>query len=264
MFSESLVTRPTTVSRMKIASRPRKADFFLALALLLPFVVTLVRLLLEPSSFAIQGDRAIVDIDVRAAAHGHQLLGMYSRFEWNHPGPLYFYLLAPFIAAWDNPLSLSIGALVLNLLWTSLLVLMVRVWHGVDAAGAAGVAVLLACLTLGSSYLADPWPPYAMVLPMLVLLVSSASVVRTPSALPVMVLSGSMVAQTHVSGLPVFVVVALTAVTVGVVVHRHELRRLVVRGFVPALALLVVTWAVPLHEELRSGPGNITALWNYV
>ena len=48
---------------------------------------------------AFGGDAAALEFGTWHAARGHQLLGAYSRFGWNHPGPAFFYLAAPLYEA---------------------------------------------------------------------------------------------------------------------------------------------------------------------
>ena len=64
------------------------------------------------------------------------LVGPYSRFQWHHPGPLYFYLLAPFYeASGERPSGLSAGALALNL--SCLLLIVGWLWQASGARLAA-------------------------------------------------------------------------------------------------------------------------------
>src|SRR5437867_10812238 len=66
-------------------------------------------------------DEALLEIYTLQALAGRLLVGPYSRFMWHHPGPIYFYLLAPFYVATDHLTSgLNAGALTINL--TALLV----------------------------------------------------------------------------------------------------------------------------------------------
>src|SRR5262245_53231649 len=44
------------------------------------------------------GDLAVGELYADLAARGELLFGPYSRFLWHHPGPLFFYLSAPFYA----------------------------------------------------------------------------------------------------------------------------------------------------------------------
>src|SRR5438477_49322 len=71
--------------------------FPVAIALVLaPFVVAALRMLTNRSAFWNSGDQALVGLSVHEASRFHQFLGPYSRFGWSHPGPSWFYLLAPF------------------------------------------------------------------------------------------------------------------------------------------------------------------------
>src|SRR6185436_4168126 len=61
-------------------------------------------------------DGAILEISTIEALKGRQLLGPYSRFGWNHPGPLYFYLQAPwYLASGSHTAGMQAGALAINL-----------------------------------------------------------------------------------------------------------------------------------------------------
>src|SRR5262249_25524372 len=61
-------------------------------------------------------DRALIELYTIHAAHGDQLLGAYSQYGWYHPGPLLFYVLAPFyVSAGRTEYGLRLGALVINL-----------------------------------------------------------------------------------------------------------------------------------------------------
>lgn len=77
---------------------PRTPDRLVALIAVcaaLPFVVSTIVVLARPSTFALRGDSAVIELAVRNAAAFAQHLGPYSRFGWTHPGPLWFYALAP-------------------------------------------------------------------------------------------------------------------------------------------------------------------------
>jgi hypothetical protein len=66
------------------------------LVLALPLLVGAVRLAANlTDDFWSYGDLAVIELSVRNALRGHPLLGPYSRFGWDHPGPALFYLLAP-------------------------------------------------------------------------------------------------------------------------------------------------------------------------
>jgi hypothetical protein len=45
------------------------------------------------------GDGALLDLYTLYSSRGVWSLGPYSRFGWNHPGPLFFYCIVPFYLA---------------------------------------------------------------------------------------------------------------------------------------------------------------------
>jgi hypothetical protein len=87
------VSRPSSA----LAEPPRARLQWLALGVTALTAVATVAVplarLREPFVHVV--DAAIIELDVRNALDGGQLLGPYSRFGWNHPGPAYFYLLGP-------------------------------------------------------------------------------------------------------------------------------------------------------------------------
>jgi hypothetical protein len=61
-------------------------------------------------------DRAILEIYALQALEGKLLVGPYSRFGWHHPGPLYFYVAAPWYwMSGHHAAGLQAGALAINL-----------------------------------------------------------------------------------------------------------------------------------------------------
>jgi hypothetical protein len=81
-----------------------------------PPAVLLVDLLRQPAApIYLSSDFGLIAMATREAARGVRLLGPWSRFGWNHPGPAYFYVLAPFYqAAGARALGLYAGVVVLN------------------------------------------------------------------------------------------------------------------------------------------------------
>src|SRR5689334_7708759 len=61
-------------------------------------------------------DLAVGESYTILASQGRLLVGPYSRFSWHHPGPIYFYLLAPFYKALGSrTIGLEVGALAINM-----------------------------------------------------------------------------------------------------------------------------------------------------
>src|SRR5262249_39968242 len=60
-------------------------------------------------------DGAILELYTLQALKGRLLVGPYSRFGWHHPGPLYFYLQAPWYwASGLRTLGMQAGAFAIN------------------------------------------------------------------------------------------------------------------------------------------------------
>jgi hypothetical protein len=72
-------------------------------------------------------DTAVIESYTLYASRARLLVGPYSRYGWHHPGPLYFYLLAPFsVLSGRLATGLNAGALAINLLSVIVIALVVR------------------------------------------------------------------------------------------------------------------------------------------
>lgn len=170
-----------------------------ALVVVSPIVVTFANL--WGDTWYPAGDQALIELrtaDVGKAAT--PLLGPYSRFGWNHPGPLEFYVLAPlYRAAGSSSMGLLLGTLAVNAvavlgsLWVA--------WRRGRLALVLGVGLSLALLlrSMGPTDLSDPWNPYLTVVPFaLFLLLVWAVLDGDLWMLPLVALTGSFLVQTHV------------------------------------------------------------------
>ena len=59
-------------------------------------IVVLVAIARGADRFTPTSDTAVIESYTLQASQGRLLLGPYSRFAWHHPGPFYFFLMAPF------------------------------------------------------------------------------------------------------------------------------------------------------------------------
>ena len=79
------------------------------------FGLMLVQVSRAPETYP-WGDTAITSITTLRAARGDLATGAYSRFHWNHPGPLLYQMLAPFYRLTGNrEISIKWTALILNI-----------------------------------------------------------------------------------------------------------------------------------------------------
>src|SRR5580765_82341 len=71
---------------------------FSAAALAVLGSLGLVNFAASATPIVTDADIAVNELYVELATKGQLLVGPYSRFGWHHPGPLYFYVVAPFYA----------------------------------------------------------------------------------------------------------------------------------------------------------------------
>ena len=221
------------------------------------------------AAFAPAGDIALIETYTIHATHGELLLGPYSRYGWNHPGPLYFYVQAPFyVMSGYRSAGLSAGALAINLSALGILV-----WVCFLAAGpgflsiaTAASAVLFAAQSL--DMLASQWNPHVLVLPTMAIVVVAAAIsAGWFRLLPVLAALASFVVQTHL-GLAPAVLAVSGAATAMLVVRAMVLRfdDSTVRIWpilIGTLGLAVLLWILPLAQELSQREGNLTQLWMF-
>lgn len=187
-----------------------------------------------------------------------------------HPGPLSFYLLAPAYRL----LGSSWWALRASTALFNAAAIVISLMLARRAGGRAAiltVGVLLALLEVGFGFfvLTLPWNPYLPVFWFVVVLTAAWCVASGHTkTLPVMAVAASICAQTHISYLPIGVVLsvlacAIVAVTAVRSEPGSELRRNCIVSLLTTVALTLLLWAPPLYQELSGRPGNLSILISY-
>jgi hypothetical protein len=202
-------------------------------------------------------DWASIEMRTRDVFSAHPpLIGAWSRYEWSHPGPLLFYVLAiPYRLLGSSWRTLWIGAILVNVAAVAL-----AVWLAARRSTGFGGAMLLAALATIASFrphlLSDPWNATIVILPVL-LVVAAAVATRSddPTGVPVLVLSYMFVAQCHFG----FGVVLLP-VTAWAVVHAargpQRRRTLIWTG------VGVAMWLPVAIDTVANWPGNfLRSIW---
>jgi hypothetical protein len=210
-------------------------------------------------------DTALLEIYTRRALTGELLVGPYSRFGWHHPGPVYFYLLAPFYALSDlRSAGLNAGAFTLGLCAVASMA-----WSVARSFNAAMSVPIVASIVWyawrASDLIVSAWNPHAVILPTLAVVVSCAAVASHDIAvLPIAVVLASMSLQTNLGTGPA--VVALLGLAVGATLLDLRNGR-TTNGHRAIIAvsvgLFVVLWLIPVVEQASHSPGNMTALWRF-
>ena len=221
-------------------------------------LLALVTLLVPLSPW---GDQAVIQLSTDRAAAVHQLLGPYSRFGWDHPGPLYFYLLMiPYKVLGSTARDLAVGSVLIAGAAACATVAAVGLLAGRAASRWAAALSLVQLAAIGPAVVAEVWNPIAIIVPAGTLLVCCAALAAGKWwGLPASVAVGSFLLQTDVgTGVLVLGSVAL-ALLVAVVRQRGLPLRVLTR----TLLIGLILWSAPLYQQLTGHPGNLTRLWRF-
>jgi hypothetical protein len=217
-------------------------------------------------------DMAMTELRVRDVGTRHTpLIGLPGRIgtlaeQGSHPGPLSFYLVAPFYRltgarAW----GLELGSVAIN---TAAVALFVWIGHrraGLLGTVAFGAIAAVAVRGYGLNVLTHPWNPYFPVLLWLVVLAAAWSVLVGDHWMAVLaVVTASIAAQTHVSYL--LNALAMSVLVLGAMgwrMRRHDERPRVLKPFLVTLGIGAILWIPPFVDQLFRDPGNITLLYRH-
>jgi hypothetical protein len=244
----------------------------LALAFTLaPFLVAAVALLVTVGGdYQPVSDHALTELQVRSVGHDEVLLGLYSRGDWNHPGPAGFYLLAPFYwVTGGMSASMNIATLAVNAGAVAGMALLARRRGGVPLMLLTLLGCALLMRMLGADFLQDPWNCFITTLPFgLLIFLSWAMWGREAWALPAAAALATFLAQVHVG----FVALAPPLVAwgaLGLVVmtallpdpqDRARSARRVTKAAALTVGVLAVAWLPPVIEGIRHSPSNIASI----
>ena len=192
--------------------------WWVAVALVLaPFVVSALTLVLGVGGrYLPVADQALITMHTRDVGSAHSpLVGLYSRGDWSHPGPMEFYLLAPFYRlAGGRAIGVYLGALAINAAAVVGLAVVARRRGGLPLALLTLLGTMLMLRTLGADFARDPWNCFVTTVPYALLVLLAWSMwCGEVWALPWAAAVGTFLAQTHVG----FVLLAPPLVLWGVV-----------------------------------------------
>lgn len=244
--------------------------WLVAAAVSLPLVVAAV--VAVRSDWVASSDWALLELRIRDVGSGDTpLTGPYSRYDWYHPGPAMFWLLAPvYRLAGSDAGAMYAAAAVLNIVAVVGACVVARRLGGRPLLVVVGVVLAIAAAGGASEY-ADPWNPYLIVLPLVLFLLAAAAMAAgDPWALPVAVAAGAFVVQSHVGNAVVVAAVGIAAVvSLAVVRRRHAptdgglpvARRWAVAGV--SAAVVVAMWSAPVVQQITGDPGNLGEIAAY-
>ncbi|HUP75934.1 MAG TPA: hypothetical protein VM282_23070 [Acidimicrobiales bacterium] len=178
---------------------PRWGLWLIGAAVVLPALIAIVRV--AGQRWYPAGDWAMIELRTRDAGTRHTpLVGPYSRYGWNHPGPLLFWYYAiPYRLSGGQSWSLLAAAALANAV--AMAGMLTFAWRRGQAVLTAIVGLGLAILGahLKVDFLWDPWNPWITVLPFGLLILSAwAASIGDRWGLPVAVLTAAFLVQSHI------------------------------------------------------------------
>ena len=209
------------------------------------------------------GDVAVIESYTLQATKAGALLGPYSRFSWNHPGPLYFYALAPLYAAsGQRTTAIFVGAAVLNVIALALAIAVCRfAARGTFAiALAAGIAFYA---VRAAETIASAWNPHVLPPAFIGFIVLAAAAMSGRSWLwPLIAVDAAFLTQTHLGTAPTVAITATVALA-GACIASTD-RRQLARWLIGAGLLFIALWIPPIVEEWRYHPGNLSRIRDFL
>jgi len=243
--------------------RARRVVAHPAIAVVLPLVVIAVVVAIRAGYFVPHSDYAVQELAMQEAALAQRLLGPYSRFGFNHPGPMLFYANVPayLLLGKNAGMSLILTRFVIDGTCIALILVLVDRIGRRTAAWGAGLGLVVFELRAGLEWFRDPWNPYVVVLPMVLALVTGAALVDAPPGrrwrAVVLVVAGSFAVQSHLGSAPL-VALALLLGAVGFIrsAWRPGARVPALVDAVVAIGAGLVCWALPIWDQIAKS-GNL-------
>ncbi len=215
------------------------------------------------------GDWAVLTLRVEDVGRNTPLVGPYSRFGWNHPGPLIYWLLAiPYHLFGDRPEAILAAAATLNAV--SVAALSAVAWRRgrlpLVALTMAATAILIHAM--GPAMIRDPWNPFITLLPLALTVFLVWSVIEGDFWMwPPLAFLVSFELQSHIGYLPML---AMLGVSVFAIAWRRKSFNTLLptstkqRWWVLGLSSAVVIgcW-LPVFLDQVAGTGSLGAIARY-
>ena len=215
------------------------------------------------------GDWAVLTMRVEDVGRQTPLVGPYSRFGWNHPGPLMYWLLAiPYHLFGDKPEAILTAAATLNAFTVA--ALSAIAWRRgklpLVALTMGASAILLHAM--GPAMIRDPWNPFITLLPLALTVFLVWSVIEGDHWMwPPLAFVASFELQSHIGYLPMLAMLGLALMVItwrrnafsDLLPHSPK-QRWWVLGI--SLAVLVGCW-LPVAVDQVAGTGNLGAITHY-
>ena len=215
------------------------------------------------------GDWAVLTMRVEDVGRHTPLVGPYSRFGWNHPGPLMYWLLAfPYHLFGDRPEALLAAAATLNALTVAALSAVAWRRGRLPLVALTMTATAILIHAMGPAIIRDPWNPFITLLPLALTVFLVWSVIEGDFWMwPPLAFLVSFELQSHIGYLPML---AMLGVSVFAIAWRRKSFNTLLptstkqRWWVLGLSSAVVIgcWLPVLLDQV-AGTGNLGAIAHY-
>ena len=215
------------------------------------------------------GDWAVLTLRVEDVGRHTPLVGPYSRFGWNHPGPLMYWLLAfPYHLFGDKPEALLAAAATLNALTVAALSTVAWRRGRLPLVALTMTATAILIHAMGPAMIRDPWNPFITLLPLALTVYLVWSVIEGDFWMwPPLAFLVSFELQSHIGYLPML---AMLGVSVFAIAWRRKSFNTLLptsakqRWWVLGLSSAVVIgcWLPVLLDQV-AGTGNLGAIAHY-
>lgn len=267
-------------ARLRDRLTPVRSPMALPLALVvIPMAAGVLALLvswLRGKPYAPFGDQVFIELHVRDLGTHAVLTGPFSRYGWDHPGPLMYYVLAPlYWLTGTSAQSLAITPLLTNAACVVGIGVLVRRRAGTPAALWTLIVLAVYLRVFGAASLRNNWNPDFPVLPCaLMAFLCWALACGSRWSLPVIAALASFQVQSHAGFAPaVLACLAVAAVTLairGVSARRRPAsdsepgppRRWLLPLAITLLTVLVL-WLPPIIDAAAHSGGNLRAMLDY-
>ena len=259
-------TEPSSTTDDVAGTRRLPRGWLLILLLgftLVPFAVLAIAQAVRGWNWHTAGDLSTMEFRIRdIGSSDTPLVGPYSRWGWNHPGPMIFYIMGvPYRLLGSRSAGLIVGAVLSGA--AAVAASLVLAWRrGGRLLATLTAFAFLAFFVAHAALIRAPWNPMFGMLPLFVVMLAAWSLACGDRlGLPLMAAGATVAAQSH----------ALYIVPVGCLIVwglgwmawecRHPEGRRSWRGPLVATAVIVVlTWSPVAVEQFTNHPGNVTKI----
>ncbi len=238
---------------------------FLPLILVFIFLLDIIYKVITNEYCVPNGDFGLITLATLESETLSRLLGPYTRFGFNHPGPISFYWYALIDNIFSNGNGernfIFLAQFICNsglLFWA--LVLKKKVWS-LEKCVIIGLFLVGALYLPHTSSLFNEWGPSVVIIPIVTLLIASELIVKGNSkALPLLAISGIIAVHNHLSTIPLVALISSAVLIYALRKQKFQTNFLIIFFSLIALGLLPIA----IEAFSNSNFGNLGKVYSFV